>query len=177
MEEIVKALQPLALTTLALTMACLPSQPKVSPEPRLAPVRVTSETGQVYQGPVVRLDSLQLDVFDLNPQTRFTVLAGDQAVVEVYRGQRQGADVVAKGAGRGALFGAGAGLFAAVVAKVAYGSVINFGEASRLGVTAGIISGGIDGAGEAAVRGAPAWERVTVRALYQERSQAGPSSR
>jgi hypothetical protein len=178
----VKVLRPLVPISLLLSaMACIPGQPQVVPEPRTGHVRVTSlecnsdphcaapTQGRVYEGPVVRLDSNRLDVFDLDSQTRFTVLADQQALVAVYRGQRHGADVVAKGAGRGALFGAGAGLFTALVLKVAYGSKVDFEEAARGSVTAGVIAGGINGAGQAIARGEPAWERISIRVLYEER--------
>ena len=172
---------------LALTiMACIPGQTQVAPEPRAGHVRVTSlacdpdpncakpTLGPVYEGPVVWLDSTRLDVFDLNSQTRISVRSDQQAVIEVYRGQRHGAEVVTKGAGRGALFGAGAGLFAALVTKVAYGHDVNLGDATRAGLASGIIAGGINGAGQAAARGDPAWERLSIRALYNERTATTP---
>jgi hypothetical protein len=181
----VRTLKLLAPASLVLSaIACIPSQPQVAPEPRTGHVRVTSlqcspdedcadlMPGRVYEGPVVRLDSDRLDVFDLNSQTSFTVLAGRQALIEVYRGQRHGADVVANGAGRGALFGAAAGLFAALVTKVAYGAEVELGETTRAGVTGGIIVGGINGAAQAAARGAPAWQRVSLLELYHERRAA-----
>ncbi len=127
--------------------------------------------GRVYEGPIVQLDSTRLDVFDLNSQTRLTVRSDQQALVEVYRGQRLGADVVVKGAGRGALFGVASGLFGVVVAKVAYGGDVDLGEATRAGVTVGAIAGGIDGAAKAIAQGAPAWERLTIRELYEERGK------
>jgi hypothetical protein len=178
----VRTLQLLTAASLALSaIACIPAQPQVTPEPRTGHVRVTSlhcnserdcaepRPGRVYEGPVVRLDSNRLDVFDLNSQTRFTVLTDQQALIEVYRGQRHGADVVAKGAGRGALFGAAAGLFAALVTKVAYGAEVDLGETTRAGVTGGIIVGGINGAAQAAAKGGPAWQRVSLLELYDER--------
>lgn len=180
-----KPRQLLAPVGLVLSaVACLPNQPQIGPEPRTGHVRVTTlecdpdprcaapRPGRVYEGPVVRLDSTRLDVFDLNSQTRLTVLSDHQALIEVYRGQRHGADVVAKGAGRGALFGAAAGLFAAVVAKVAYGHDLDFAEATRAGLTVGVIAGGIDGAGQAVARGAPAWERLSIRDLYEAKLSA-----
>ena len=180
-----KTLQLLAPVGLVLSaVACIPNQPQIGPEPRTGHVRVTSlecdpdprcaapRLGRVYEGPVVRLDSTRLDVFDLNSQARFTVLSDHQALIEVYRGQRHGADVVTKGAGRGALFGAAAGLFAAVVTKVAYGHDLDFAEATRAGVTGGVIAGGINGAGQAAARGEAAWERLSLRDLYEERLSA-----
>lgn len=180
-----RTLNLLVPASLALSaLACIPSQPQVAPEPRTGHVRVTTlqckpdprcaepTRGQVYEGPVVRLDSNRLDVFDLNSQTRFTVVADQQALIEVYRGQRHGADVVAKGAARGALFGAVAGLFAALVSKVAYGAEVEFGETTRAGVTGGIIIGGINGAAQAAARGGPAWQRISLLELYDERRAA-----
>jgi len=182
----VRTLKLLTAASLALSaIACIPAQPQVTPEPRTGHVRVTSlhcnpdrdcdelTPGRVYEGPVVRLDSNRLDVFDLNSQTRFTVLTDQQALVEIYRGQRHGADVVTKGAARGALFGAASGLFAALVLKVAYGSDVDFGEATQGSVSTGVIAGGISGAAQAISRGDPAWERVSVRGLYEERLRAG----
>ncbi len=77
-----------------------------------------------------------------------------------------------KGAGRGALFGAAAGLFAAVVTKVAYGHDLDFAEATRAGLTGGVIAGGINGAGQAAARGEAAWATGPA-----ERASSMPANR
>jgi hypothetical protein len=180
--------KPLSLPVLSLALAamgCIPAPPQTTVEPRTGHVQVwrlaacksgvpcaESRIGPVYEGPVVRLDSAGLEVFDLSSQTRIAVLADQPAAVAVYRGQRHGADLVAKGAGRGALFGAASGLFAALVLKVAYGAEVDLGETSRGGVTAGVIAGGINGAAQAAGQGGPAWERLSIRQLYEERMAA-----
>jgi len=44
------------------------------PDPRCAEPR----SGRIYEGPVVRLDSNRLDVFDLNAQTCVNVLSGQE---------------------------------------------------------------------------------------------------
>ena len=41
-------------------------------------------------------------------------------------------------------------------------------------LASGIIAGGINGAGQAAARGDPAWERLSIRALYDERTAKTP---
>jgi len=183
---IVKSLKLLPVASLAFAaLACIPEPPRTTVEPRTGHIRVwrlaacdsaprctESRRGPVYEGPVVRLDSTRLDVFDLSSETRISVLADQPAAVEVYRGQRHGADVVAKGAGRGALFGAVAGAFAALVFKVTYGDDLDFEEATRGGIATGVVVGGINGAAQAISRGGPAWERVSVRQLYEERVTA-----
>lgn len=176
----------LPVLSLALAaMACIPAPPRTTVEPRTGHVRAwrlaacdsaapcpESRTGPVYEGPVVLLDSARLEVFDLSSQLRITFLADQPAALAVYRGQRQGADVVAKGAGRGALFGAASGLFAALVLKVAYGGEVDLAETTRGTVTTGVIAGGINGAAQAIAQGAPAWERLSIRQLYEERTGA-----
>ena len=182
-----RSLSLLTSASLALcATACIPAAPQTVVEPRTGHVRVTDlechgdprcaepTRGRVYEGPVIRLDSIRLEMFDLGSQTRITVLADQHALVEVYRGQRHGADVVAKGAAEGALFGAASGLFAALVTKLAFGDEVDLDGVTRGSVATGIIAGGIHGAGQAVTRGGPAWQELTVRELYEERLRAAP---
>jgi len=139
----------------------------------LEEVRCDPRTASARRGTLMFVDADSLVMFDLRAAKRVTVRPGASVQVELYRGQRNSARAIFKGAGQGALIGAavgaGEGLLTVGLGKL-LGNVWGYvpvGDAVSTGVIMGAATGVVSGGGQAVKEGEPVWERVTLLQLRQ----------
>ena len=125
-----------------------------------------------YAGPLVFAEADSVVMTDMREGRRVTLRSGPGMMLEVYRGQRSSSGAVAKGMGRGALFGlvvgVAAGLAGAAVSEVLGADTGHLNDWLAGSATSGVVTGVAGGAIAGAREGEPVWERVTVLQLRQQ---------
>ena len=144
-----------------------------SPAPEQILLRAEAGTPAArFAGPLVFADGDSVVMTDMREGRRVTIRSGPGVILEVYRGQRSSSGAVAKGMGRGALFGlivgVAAGLAGAGVSEILGGDTGDLSDWLVGSATSGVVTGAAGGAIAGAKEGEPVWERVTVPQLRQQ---------
>jgi hypothetical protein len=143
------------------------------PAPAQVVLRAEAGTPPVrFAGPLVFADADSVVMTDMREGRRVALRQGPDLILEVYRGQRASSGAVARGMGRGALFGLAlgvvSGLVGAGVSEILGAEVGDLSDWLAGSAASGAATGVVGGALKGAEDGEPVWERVSVLQLRQQ---------